>query len=267
MNTDNVLKSNILFLDCNFRPIDVRRIHRPGIWHHTQRTDHNEIMKVGMEAFNNGEFVDGDGGEVIPKYWVAIDGSIVNFKNTRIEFNSYSKDEVSKYIRDHFRFTSYQDCDEKIYKMLQIFDLVGVTPKDIKVHEFVTGNPTSTDFVESPYVVIPLLGWTRDWDIGNLMESFQNVINECSDAIKTVRDQINEVKKNIRFIEAHKTEVFQINVYLAYDLNRLMVKPALKMQVDNIRTLKKRMQTLERQRSWVQDFVSKYIYSQVWIMK
>lgn len=267
MNTDNVLKSNILFLDSNFRPIDVRQINRPEIWHHTQRTDHNKIMKISMEAFNNGKLVDDDGCKVVPKYWVAIDGSIANFKNTRIEFSSYSKDEVSKYIRDHFRFTSYQDCDEKIYKLLQIFDLVGVTPKDIKAHELATGNPASTDFVEPPYVVIPLLGWTRDWDIGNLMESFQNVINECSDAIKTVRDQINEAKKNIRFIETHKTEVFRASICYAYELNQLMVKPALKMQADKIHTLKKRMQTLERQRSWIQDFVSKYIYSQVWIMK
>ena len=253
--------SHILYLDEEFDPVGTRVVRRPNILNPTSRADHKKIMAVGIGAFDDGDF------DKVPRYWVPFDGDIKNFNNTTIGTRSAIVDEVSKFIQEKIRFISYNDVIRKIRSIFSMFGIVGIGPNQVAL---VCGGE------EDKTVKLSLVGFDNPYTISGLLWSCKIYTEECAESIQIIRRKISSLRNRVQFIESQQRIIKRPgvrNIQIGEDatadtkqLNDWVYKPAKKLAVDELHELKKRMNDLERKRSWVQWFMNHYILGNVWHM-
>ena len=259
--------SKILFLDRNYQPVGTRVIRRPGIMSHNDRTDSKKIMAVGMGAFDDGDF------DKVPRYWVPFSGDIKDFNELHLEVNIFINgiDRIEEVLSKHFRFISLYEVERKVER---IKSLLGFK-ESYRPAEFII---TPHGWIKENQTVVSLCGGADGlkFSLCDFLHSLQVGIDECTGAIEATRRQIAERRKNMRFIietistfRNNRTISDHVNVgndcYVDYNkFSKLLFSPAYNNMVNIIHDLKKRMQELERQRSYMQ-MVMQDIMARVWL--
>lgn len=260
---DKVLVSKILFLDRNFQPCGTRVIRRPNAQFHNDRSDSKNIMAVGMGAFDDGDF------EAVPRYWVSYEGDIKDFRDMYIKKSEFNF--IESILVKHFKFISLHEVNRKTERIKALLGFSGAyRPGEFEIHQGMGG------WIKENQVVISLVDGDGDglkFSIGDFLCSLQNCIDECHEAIETVRGQIADRRKDMRFIMETAscfryqslTKCIQVgDGYVDFDkYHKLLFSPAYNNLAKIIHDLKKRMQDLERQRSHMQ-VVMGLIMAQTW---
>ena len=171
----------------------------------------------------------------------------------------------------NFKFISIHEVNRKTERIKALLGFLGAYRRDeFEIHE------GQRRWIKKNQVVISLVD--DDWDglkfsIGDFLRSIQNGINECSEAIENVREQIMERRKDMRFIMEtasgfrHRSDAKFIHVGTGYvdfeKYHKLIFSPAYNNVVKTAHDLKKRMQELERQRSYMQVAMN-LIMAEIW---
>ena len=246
-----MLFSKILFLDENYQPCGTRVIRRPNITTHIDRTDSKKIMAVGLGAFKDGDF------DKEPQYWVPYEGHINNLNNINIKLNrSFS---VWKLINKYFRFIAYHELH---YKLERIWNILGIESNQLFL-DFITSNTRTKD----NQVVISLGGrWLgEEFSICDFLSYLQKGIDECSEAIEINRNKLIRYRQDMQFIKQIK-EYSCPGIHIndnKYKFNKIILQPAYNTTVNHIRETKKRIQSIERQRSHIQ-CLKQHIFASIW---
>ena len=252
---DKVLVSKILFLDMDYRPCGTRVIRRPGITSHNDRTDSKKIMAVGMGAFDDGDF------DHVPYYWVPFDGDLdkgelhLQFPTIpATDFVSNSMNPIEWIVRKYFNFIAYQDMEKKIGKIRYLLDF-----KDPDRPGALKANFNPDSYVN--VATISLIGQMDDFTMTDLMCSLRFNLSEYTEAIEVNREEISKCRKQMAFIT--DTGMLTKNSICAHHVNiggdpveydqfhKLIMAPAYNCMAGKIHDLKKRMQILERKRSYI----------------
>lgn len=257
------LVSKILFLDRDFQPCGTRVIRRPGITRHNDRTDSKKIMAVGMGAFDDGDF------GAVPQYWVPYEGDIKDFRDMYIRKSDFNL--IESLLVKHFKFISIHEVNRKTERIKALLGFSGAYRCDVfEIHEGMD------QWIKKNQVVISLVD--DDWDglkfsIGDFLRSIRNGIDECSEAIETIREQIMKRRKDMRFVMEtasgfrHRSAAKFIIVGTGYvdfeKYHKLIFSPAYNNLTKITHDLKKRMQELERQRSYMQTAMN-LIMAETW---
>ena len=254
-----VIVSKILYLDKDYQPCGTRVIRRPDATYHNSRVDNEYIMSVGIKAFDEREF------ERYPRYWVHYEGDIKDFRDMRVR-NMYS---IESMLVDHFRFVSLHEIDRKIGRIMEFLEFHQAHRyEEFKVH--------NNGWIKKNQVIVSLCDGDDDgkkFSLGDFLCSLRDGIMECNDAIETVRQQIKDRGKDMRFImetsgafwRGSFTHCIQVgDGYVDFEkYHKLLFSPAYNNLSKIIHDLKKRMQDLERQRSYMQHILS-IIMSSTW---
>lgn len=263
---DKVLVSKILFLDRNFQPCGTRVIRRPNAQFHNDRSDSKNIMAVGMGAFDDGDF------ERVPRYWVPYEGDIKDFNELHLEVNTYINciDRIEEVLSKHFRFISLHEVERKVER---IKSLLGFK-ESYRPAEFLV---MQNGWIKENQTVVSLHGGADGlkFSLCDFLYSLQFGIDECTHAIEVTRRQIAERRSDMKFImdtmyafKNNRTINFVCvgkDSYVDYDkFSKIIFGPSYNSMVNIIHDLKKRMQELERQRSYMQ-MVRQDIMAKVWL--
>lgn len=259
MNTNTTVISRILFLDREFQPIGTKVITRPNALFQTDRRDSKNIMAVGMGAFDDGEF------ERVPCYWVVLSGAPTTEDYDRLTIKQSGL--LEKHLFAHVRFVSYREIDKKIQTLMKILDF----KEAYRVPSF---KPRGDfDDVVNLSLTSPE-GATEDINLFDLLYSINLGIEECTDAIKIVKDKINKARKDLRYIEeiarTFKCNCFMGKIpvgdgYVQYpEVTNLTIRPARDRFANNLHALKSRLNTLERRRSYLYEFMHTFIFASIW---
>lgn len=262
---DKVLVSRILFLDRDYQPCGTRVIRRPGITVHNNRTDSKRIMAVGMGAFDDGDF------DKVPRYWVPVEGSIDNTNDLHLVFTNYNP--IEDILSKHFRFISLHEVERKVER---IKSLLGFK-ESYRPAEFIV--TPHGGWIKENQTVVSLHGGADGlkFSLCDLLYSLHYGIEECSSGIDIIRKQLAERRSDMRFImdtmyafKSNRTISFVCvgkDSYVDYDkFSKIIFGPSYNSMVNIIHDLKKRMQELERQRSYMQ-LVMNHIMACTWYAK
>ena len=254
--------SKILFLDRNYQPVGTRVIRRPGVMSHNDRTDSKKIMAVGMGAFDDGDF------DKVPRYWVPVSGDIKDFNELHLGVATYIN-RIEGVLSKHFRFISLHEVERKVER---IKSLLGFK-ESYRPAEFIV---TPHGWIKENQTVVSLHGGADDlkFSLCDFLYSLHYGIEECSSGIDIIRKQLAERRGDMKFImdtlyafKNNRTISFVCigkDSYVDYDkFSKILFGPSYNSMVNIIHDLKKRMQELERQRSYMQ-MVMQDIMARVW---
>ena len=101
----------------------------------------------------------------------------------------------------------------------------------------------------------------KKFSIGNFLYSLQYGIDECQDAIKSIRKEIKEHNADMGFIR-EVGNTFRDSL----KFRKIVFSPAYNMMEKTIHDLKKRMKEIERQRSYMH-LVMRLIMTTTWYGK
>lgn len=255
--------SKILFLDRNYQPVGTRVIRRPGIMSHNDRTDSKKIMAVGMGAFDDGDF------DKVPRYWVPFSGDIKDFNELHLGVTTYNS-RIEEVLSKHFRFISLHEVERKVER---IKSLLGFK-ESYRPAEFLV---IRDGWIKENQTVVSLHGGADGlkFSLCDFLYSLHYGIEECSSSIDIIRKQIAERRGDMKFImdtmyafKNNRTISFVCignDSYVDYDkFSKIIFGPSYNSMVKIIHDLKKRMQELERQRSYMQ-MVMQDIMARVWL--
>lgn len=253
-----VLVSKILYLDKDYHPCGTRVIRRPGINYPNSREDSDRIMAIGKDAFLDHEF------ENEPVYWVTYEGDINDPREMHIN-NRYA---LERMINHHFCFISLHEVEQKINRIVYLLGL------RYPANAFLVRTDGIT---KKNQVIVSLCGGDDDgmkFSLGDFLCSLRSGIEECTTAIKTVREQIKDRRKDAEFINdtmhlfkslsRYNSVRIGEDYYVDYNKSReLLFSPSYNNMTKTIHDLKKRLKELERQRSYMQ-YVMDIIMTSTW---
>ena len=240
------LVSKILYLDKDYQPCGTRFVFRPDATHDTDRTDSDYIMQYGIRAFDKREF------ETLPRYWVPYEGDIEDFRDMRIRPDSL----IESILVRHFRFISLHEVNNKIGRIMELLGFQSIYPD--------TDFTVPGGWIKENQTVVSLCGWDDDgkkFSLGNFLYSLQYGIDECQDAIKSIRKEIKEHNADMGFIR-EVGNTFRDSL----KFRRIVFSPAYNAMEKTIHDLKKRMKEIERQRSYMH-LVMRLIMTTTWYGK
>lgn len=239
----------ILFLDENYQPCGTYELHTPQSLHDCI-INSTSIIKVGMDAFNNGKF------NRCPRYWVPYDGDIKDFRDMKIKF--IQKNPIEEILSKHFRFISIHDIELKIQR---IQDILGFM-ENHGTSEFI--HKGFMCCVKENQVDVSLPGIDGDkFSICDFLYSLQVGIDECGESIETIRKQITNYRNDMSLIMETDQNMVH-NDIVNYDKFHKVVFCRLYNNLSKtIRELKNRMKNIERQRSYMQN-VKYQILTNIW---
>lgn len=255
MNTP--LISKILFLDEDFRPINIMAIMRYHATSHNDRRDSKNIMAVGVGAFNDGDL------ERIPCYWVPFDG-VLGDCELSLKANNPN---IEKLILGKFNFISCQDVEAKINSMASFLKFKNPIPSGLMCPNIDHTRPAT----------VSLLGKSNQFDISDLMCSLRLGLNECNDALLELRHRWMEQRGQMEFITQtcncvrNNTHVGMFTIGedcpVEYTKARKYIfAPAYRLMSRRIHNTKGRIQMIERERSYILALMGD-IMSSMWCMK
>ena len=252
--------SKILYLDKDYHPCGTRVIRRPGINYPNSREDSDRIMAAGIDAFLDHEF------ENEPVYWVTYKGDINDPRDLHIN-NRYALERMINY---HFCFISLHEIERKINRIGYLLDFRQKYPvKAFLVHP--------DGITKKNQVIVSLCGGDDDimkFSLGDFLCSLRDGIEECTTAMKTVREQIKDRNNDANFINdtmylfkslcRHNSVPIGKDNYVDYNkFRKLLLSPSYNNMMKTIHDLKKRLKELERQRGYMQ-YVMDTIMSSTW---
>lgn len=242
----DALISKILYLDKDYQPCGARIIRRPDAIYNTDRTDSDYVMSYGIRAFDEHEF------ETLPRYWVSYEGDIEDFRDMRIRPDRLRE---SILVR-HFRFISLHEVNNKIGRIMELLGFQSIYPDAVFT---VPGG-----WIKENQTVVSLCDGDDDgkkFSLGNFLYSLQYGIDECQDAIKSIRKEIKEHNADMGFIR-EVGNIFRDSL----KFRKIVFSPAYNTMEKAIHDLKKRMKEIERQRSYMH-LVMRLIMTTTWYGK
>lgn len=242
----DALISKILYLDKDYQPCGARIVRRPDAIYNTDRTDSDYVMSYGIRAFDEREF------ETLPRYWVSYEGDIEDFRDMCIQPDGLLE---SMLVR-HFRFISLHEVNNKIGRIMELLGFRSIYPDAVFT---VPGG-----WIKENQTVVSLCDGDDDgkkFSLGNFLYSLQYGIDECQDAIKSIRKEIKEHNADMGFIR-EVGNTFRDSL----KFRKIVFSPAYNTMEKTIHDLKKRMKEIERQRSYMH-LVMRLIMTTTWYGK
>ena len=252
------ITSRILYLDRDYNPVGTANIILENRVPVHNKADNALVMANGAAGYEAKALTGW------PRYWVRVSD---NFEDiTKVNFRI--DDEFEAFIRTRIRFSSAVMGDEKRTAILKMFKNFGMNDANPNIL-----SPECTNIFG--YVIIGLIGLIGrgDFTISDLLINCRFNIEDCTDAIKEVKRKLIKEHTHIGFINEqiytlkHHTSKYiefgKDNCVDVKDMYNILVKPAYTKQSEKIHHLKKRLNELERYRSWVQYFMKK-IFEYQW---
>lgn len=246
------ITSHILYLDRDYNPVGTADITLENRVPVHNKADNELVMANGAAEYEAKTLTGW------PRYWVRVSD---NFKDIN-KVNFKIDDEFESFIRTRIRFGSAVMGAGKRTAILRMF---GMT----YAHESLL-RPECDNIIK--YITIGLTGY-GDFTISDLLRNCRFNIEDCTGSIKVIKEKLIEEHKHISFINE---QIYTLNhhtsKYIEFgkdnwvdvkDMYDILVKPAYAKQSEKIHDLKKRLNELERYRSWVQYFVKK-IFEYQW---
>lgn len=248
------ITSHILYLDRDYNPVGTADIILENRVPEHNKADNELVMANGAAGYEAKALTSW------PRYWVRVSD---NFKDIN-KVNFKIDDEFEAFIRTHIRFSSAVMGAEKRRAILKMFKNFGMINAD--------QNLLGPEHDIFKYITIGLTGW-GDFTISDLLRNCRFNIEDCTDAIKVIKEKLIEERKHIGFINEqiytlkhHTSKYIEIGKDHPVDVNDMydiLIKPAYAKQSEKIYDLKKRLNELERYRSRVQYFAKK-IFEYQW---
>ena len=249
------ITSRILYLDQYYYPVGTADIVLENRVPTHNKVD-NELVMVNGRAGYEAKALTG-----WPRYWVRVSDNFEDINKVTFQID----DGFKAFIRAHIRFSSAIMGAEKRMAILRMFKNFGMSNVDQNLL-----SPERDGIIK--YITIGLIGGGV-FNISDLLRNCQYNIDDCTDAIKVVKEKLIKERKHIRFINEQVYTLKQhtggniefgkdhwVDVNDMYDI---LVKPAYAKQSEKIHDLKKRLNELERYRSWIQYFAKK-IFEYQW---
>ena len=247
--------SHILYLDRDYNPVGTTDIILENRVPEHNKADNELVMANGAAGYEAKALTGW------PRYWVRVSD---NFEDiTKVNFKI--DDEFEAFIRTRIRFGSAVMGAGKRTAILKMFKNFGMSNADQNLLR-----PECDNIFK--YITIGLTG-CGNFTISDLLRNCRFNIEDCTDAIKVVKKKLIEEHKHINFInEQIYTLKHHTSKYIEFgkdnwvdvkDMYDILVKPAYAKQSEKIHDLKKRLNELERYRSWIQYFMKK-IFEYQW---
>ena len=249
------ITSRILYLDRDYNPVGTANIILENRVPVHNKADNALVMANGAAGYEAKALTGW------PRYWVRVSD---NFKDLN-KVNFRIDNEFEAFIRTRIRFSSAVMGTGKRMAILKMFRNFGMNDANPNLLD-----PECTNIFG--YVIIGLIG-RGDFTVSDLLRNCRFNIEDCTNSIKVVKEKLIKEHTHIGFINEqiytlkHHTgkyiEIGKDHWVDVKDMYDIVVKQAYAKQSEKIHDLKKRLNELERYRSWVQYFMKK-IFEYQW---
>lgn len=246
------ITSHILYLDRYYNPVGTADIILENRVPTHNKADNELVMANGAAGYEAKALTGW------PRYWVRVSDNFEDINKVTFQID----DGFEAFIRTRIRFSSAFMDTEKRTAILRMFGMA-------YAHESLL-RPECDNIIK--YITIGLTG-CGCFTISDLLSNCLYNIEDCTDAIKVVKEKLIEEHKHISFInEQIYTLKHHTSKYIEFgkdnwvdvkDMYDILAKPAYAKQSEKIHDLKKRLNELERYRSWIQYFMKK-IFEYQW---